>query len=100
MRRLEGREDRNGDANGELKDEECVGNAVSDDVLSSVPVVRRPELLISAFAVLQWLAGVNVFVIERVSLAMARGMGGKWRNAAYLYPAGLRSLLGLENGRP
>jgi hypothetical protein len=75
VRRLEGCEDGNGDANGELEDEECVGGAVADDVLGSVPVVRRLELLIDAFAVLQWLAGVNIFVIERVSLAMARGMG-------------------------
>jgi len=72
VRRLEGCEDGNGDANSELEDEECVGNAVGGDVLGSVPVVRRSEHLIDAFAVLQWLAGVNVFVIERVSLAMAR----------------------------
>src|SRR5271156_4246898 len=79
VRRLEGREDGNGDANSELEDEECVGNAVGGDVLGSVPVVRRSELLIDAFAVLQWLAGVNVFVIERVSLAMAQGIGGNGR---------------------
>jgi hypothetical protein len=76
VRGLEGREDGNSDANGELEDEECVGNAVADDVLGSVPVVRRLELLIDAFAVLQWLAGVNIFVIERVSLTMSREMRG------------------------
>jgi hypothetical protein len=72
VRRLEGRDDGNGDANRELEDEEGIGNAVGDDVFGSVPVVRRLELLIDAFAVLQWLAGVNVFVVERVSLTMAR----------------------------
>jgi hypothetical protein len=75
VRRLEGCEDGNGDANGELEDEECVGNTVGSDVLGSVPAVRRLELLIDAFAVLQWLASVNVFVVECVSLAMVREMG-------------------------
>jgi len=99
VRRLEGREDGNGDANSELEDEECVGNAVGDDVLGSVPVVCRLELLIDALAVPQWLAGVNVFVIERVSLAMTRRIRRQWMSAAYLYPVGLRSPLGLENVR-
>ena len=69
MRRLEGREDGNGDANDELEEEECVGNTIADDILRLAPVVLRLELLIDAFAVPQWLAGVNVFVAERVSLA-------------------------------
>jgi hypothetical protein len=52
VRRLEGSEDGNGDANGELEDEECIGNAVGDGILSSVPVVLRQELSIDAFAIL------------------------------------------------